>query len=121
MNQLNITGNLTRDPEQRTTNNGQTVTHFCVAVNGMNDEVEYFNCSAFGANAENVMKYVKKGNKVLVTGSVRSRAFTRNDGSVGATCNVNVNRVEFLTSIKRQEETTDGFEKVEEEDDELPF
>ena len=74
-----IIGNLTRDPELRTTQNGKTVCSFSVAVNrrgrrdaqGNQPEADFFRVTAWRALGENCAKFLSKGRKVAVTGSVR--------------------------------------------------
>lgn len=78
-----ITGNLTRDPELRTTPNGAQVCSFSVAVNrvyrdasGNNQEsVSYLDCVAWGRLAETIAQYAKKGSGVLVSGRLEQRSW----------------------------------------------
>ena len=78
MNKLFIVGNLTRDPELRTTSSGISVCSFTVAVNRRRSnnapagqpEADFFRVSAWRALGENCQKYLAKGRKVAVTGSV---------------------------------------------------
>jgi len=103
MNRLTIIGNLTRDPELRTTADGISVCSFSVAVNkpkrnGKDQEADFFNVSAWRELGENCAKYLAKGRKVCVIGPVAVRLFTRNDGSTGASLEVQAREVEFLSS-----------------------
>ncbi|MBR3365948.1 single-stranded DNA-binding protein [Candidatus Saccharibacteria bacterium] len=78
-----IMGNLTRDPELRTTPNGASVCSFTVAVNrtyrdgsGNNvDQVSFLDCSAWGKLGETVGQYAKKGSGVLVSGRLEQRSW----------------------------------------------
>lgn len=78
-----IMGNLTRDPELRTTPNGASVCSFSVAVNrtyrdgsGNNvDQVSFLDCSAWGKLGETVGQYAKKGTGVLVSGRLEQRSW----------------------------------------------
>lgn len=78
-----IMGNLTRDPEMRTTPGGASVCSFTVAVNrtykdgsGENvDSVSFIDCSAWGRLAETVSQYAKKGSGVLVSGRLDQRSW----------------------------------------------
>lgn len=66
MNRLTIIGNLTRDPELRTTQDGKNVCTFTVAVNRRGREgADYFRVSAWNAMGENCHKYLAKGGKQL--------------------------------------------------------
>lgn len=83
-----ITGNLTRDPELRTTTSGSNICSFSVAVNrtykgadGENKEdVSYIDCVAWGKLGEVIAQYAKKGSSVLVSGRLSQRSFEGKDG-----------------------------------------
>ena len=78
-----IAGNLTRDPELRTTPNGATVCSFSVAVNrtfrdasgGQKESVSFIDCSAWGKLGEMINQYAKKGSGVLVSGRLDQRSW----------------------------------------------
>lgn len=103
MNKVIIIGNLTRDPELRTTTTGISVCSFTVAVNrrktqqNQEPEADYFQVSAWRELGENCAKYLARGRKVCVTGPVSCRAYMRNDGSAGAALEIQAQDVEFLT------------------------
>lgn len=83
-----ITGNLTRDPELRTTPNGATVCGFSVAVNRVykdasgeqKEDVSYIDCSAWGRLGEMINQYAKKGSGVLVSGRLDQRSWEDKNG-----------------------------------------
>ena len=83
-----ITGNLTRDPELRTTPNGAPVCSFSVAVNRtykdasgeQREDVSYIDCSAWNRLGEMINQYAKKGSGVLVSGRLDQRSFEGKDG-----------------------------------------
>ena len=78
-----ITGNLTRDPELRTTPNGANVCSFSVAVNRVyrdsngeqKEDVSFIDCSAWGKLGEMINQYAKKGSGVLVSGRLDQRSW----------------------------------------------
>lgn len=78
-----ITGNLTRDPESRTTPNGANVCSFSVAVNRVyrdsngeqKEDVSFIDCSAWGKLGEMIAQYAKKGSGVLVSGRLDQRSW----------------------------------------------
>lgn len=78
-----ITGNLTRDPELRTTPNGASVCSFSVAVNRVyrdsngeqKEDVSFIDCSAWGKLGEMINSYAKKGSGVLVSGRLDQRSW----------------------------------------------
>ena len=115
MNRLTIIGNLTRDPEQRTTPSGATVCSFTVAVNrrGRRDaqnnsqpEADFFRVSAWNQLGENCARYLAKGRKVAVVGPVSIHTYQGNDGQTRASLEVTADDVEFLSS--RNEGEGDG-------------
>ena len=132
MNKLMIIGNCTKDPELRTTTAGKNVCSFTVAVNrrkkreGEPDQADFFRVSAWDQLGENCAKYLTKGKKVAVIGSVGLYTFTAQDGTAKGNLEVLANEVEFLSSRQEQMEMEtpardeqSGFAKVE--TDELPF
>ena len=110
MNRLTITGNLTHNPESRvanTQNGAKTVCNFTVAVNRVvrgQKITEYFRVSCWEKQADNAMKYLAKGRKVAVTGSVSVSTYQANDGTTRASLEVNADDVEFLTSRQEAQE-----------------
>ena len=106
MNKLTIIGNLTRDPELRTTAAGVNVCDFTVAVNRRQrrdaqngqPEADFFRVSAWRERGELCAKYLAKGRKVCVIGPVSVRTYTGNDGTTRASLEVTADEVEFLSS-----------------------
>lgn len=100
MNKIFLIGNLTRDPETRTTPNGKTVCGFDIAVNerrGGQDNTTYFRISAWEKLGEICQRGLSKGKKVSVVGSVSARAYTDRNGKVNASLEVSAQEVEFLS------------------------
>lgn len=103
MNLMIITGNLTADPETRTTATGKFVSTFTVAVNRNGiDGADYFRVSAWGKLGELCKAYLSKGRKVGVTGSIRAGAYVNSEGKAVGTLELMADQVEFL-SPKDQE------------------
>ena len=106
MNKLTIIGNLTRDPELRSTSSGVSVCDFTVAVNRRQrkdaqngqPEADFFRVSAWRERGELCAKYLAKGRKVCVVGPVSVRTYTGNDGVMRASLEVTADEVEFLSS-----------------------
>lgn len=124
MNRLTIIGNLTGEPELRTTQNGKSVCNFSVAVNRRNKvegqpEADFFRVSAWNQLGENCGKYLAKGRKVAVIGSVSVRTYETQNGKHGATMEVMAQEVEFLSSRSDFIDQQTGMEKVTPDD--LPF
>lgn len=84
-NKVILVGNLTSQPELKTTNTGLAVCNFSLAVNRRfakqgEQSVDYINISCWRASAEFVGKYAKKGNSLLVCGSLQTRNYTNSQG-----------------------------------------
>lgn len=126
MNKLTIIGNLTRDPELRTTTTGKNVCSFSVAVNKRNrqngqDEADFFNVSTWNGLADICSKYLSKGRKVAVVGSVSLHTYTTQKGEQRADMQVTADDVEFLSPrgepINTDKQT--GYEVVSPDD--MPY
>ena len=101
MNKVFLIGNLTRDPELRTTQTGVTVCSFTIAVNRRRfgnaeagqPEADFFRISAWRQLGENCAKYLAKGRKVSVVGTVSASAYVGNDGQARASLEVQADDV----------------------------
>lgn len=133
MNKLTIIGNLVRDPESKTTQNGLQVCSFTVAVNrrrkdGEAPEADFFRVIAWRQLADICGKYLTKGRKVCVIGTVSARAYTGKDGNAKASLEVTAEDVEFLNGAEQTQEAQKAekpkdrtFIPVSLEDENLPF
>ena len=103
MNSLHIIGNLTADPELRTTTGGKEVCTFTVAVNRRqrdkngNTQTDYFRVSAWNERGRVCNQYLGKGKKVSVVGAVSVRPYTNSKGEAAANLEVLADDVEFLS------------------------
>ena len=104
MNKIILIGNLTKDPETRTTPNGKTVCNFDIAVNDRQGNATYFRISAWSQLGESCQKYLSKGKKVSVIGPVSARAYTDRNGNANVSIEVAANEVEFLSPRKSYEQ-----------------
>ena len=108
MNKIILIGNLTRDPELKTTPNGYSVCEFTIAVNdrrGRNqqngqDNAQFFRISAWRQLGENCQRYLTKGSKVFVSGPLTARTYQANDGTTRVSLEVQADDVEFLPSAR---------------------
>lgn len=106
MNQVCLIGRLTRDPELRHTPSGNAVATFSIAVDGAGDYDEgegkyaagFFDCQAWGAQAENIAQYLEKGRQVGVSGSLRHHRWESQGGDKRSKVEINAFRVDFLGS-----------------------
>lgn len=105
INRVTISGNLTRDPELRTTQGGMAVMGFGVAVNDRSknqqtgeweDVPNFVDCTMFGSRAQSVMKYLGKGSKVAIDGKLRYSSWEK-DGQRHSKLEVIVDDIEFLS------------------------
>ena len=89
MNKVYLIGNLTRDPELSTTTSGVSVCRLSIAVSRRfsnadgERETDFFTITAWRGTAENCAKFLKKGNKIAVSGSIQTRNYERADGTKG--------------------------------------
>ena len=130
MNKAILIGNLANDPESRTTASGVSVCQFRLAV-----QRRFFNIVAWRQTAELCARYLSKGRKVAVEGTIQNRSYDAQDGSKRYITEIVADQVEFLSSPQgdRQQRADnppppsepsgytsdpDAFTDV---DDELPF
>lgn len=94
-----IMGNLTRDPELRSTPSGAQVCSFSVAVNRVyngNEQVSFFDCSAWGKIGETIAQYCKRGSGILVSGRLDQRTFDDKDGNKRSRVEITVEDFNFV-------------------------
>ncbi len=115
MNKIILIGNLTRDPEVRSTPNGVTVCTFTIAVNrrfggqpGGERQADFFRINAWRQLGENCSKFLAKGRKVGVVGELQARTYEAKDGTTRISLDVNADEVEFL-SPKGQDDGASGY------------
>ena len=112
MNQTMIIGNLTKDPELRSTSSGVSVCAFTVAVNRQSangdNSATFFDVSAWRETGEACARYLRKGNKVAVVGEVSASAYMSKDGKAHASLRLTARNVEFLTP--KQQPREDNYE-----------
>ena len=122
MNKVYLIGNLTRDPEVSETSSGVAVARLSIAVNRdyLEDgerKADYFNINVWRGQAENCGKYLKKGSKVAIIGSLQNRSYDDKDGNRRTVTEITASEVEFLSSIRSEEEQ----EPEQMRDEPLPF
>ena len=144
MNKAILIGNLTRDPETMTTSSGITKCNFTVAVQrrfanaqGVR-EADFIPIVCWRQTAELCSRYLSKGRKVAVEGSIQTRSYDAQDGTKRYVTEVIADNVEFLSSREEGGQRAGGFSApaasapaprqsapasdfMEVDDDELPF
>ncbi len=137
MNNVNLIGRLTRDPELRyIPGSGTAVTKFSIAVDkGLSRDkkqemeskgqptADFINIVVWGKSAENCANYLVKGRLVGVQGSIQTGSYIKDDGSKVYTTDIRANSVEFLEFGDKQNNTQEeyypGFHPTDSED--VPF
>lgn len=108
LNKAVIIGNLSKDVELMQTNSGVAVAKFSVAVKrAVGEEVDFLNVVVWRSLAESCNKYLKKGSKVAVSGSIQTRSYEKN-GQKQYITEIIAEQVEFLSKTEpKQEEMTE--------------
>lgn len=140
MNNVQLIGRLTKDPELRysTGNNQTAICRFALAINsgyGDNQRTDYPNIVVFGRQAENCEKFLTKGSLCAITGRIQTGSYTNRDNQKVYTTDVIATSVEFLSSNKAKNTANNteakapdinpetgmpnGFTNIE--DDDIPF
>ncbi|MBP5332432.1 MAG: single-stranded DNA-binding protein [Lachnospiraceae bacterium] len=109
MNKVIMMGRLTRDPEVRYSQGASStaVGRFSIAVDRRfkregQPDADFFNCTTFGKQAEFVEKYLKKGTKVVISGSVQNDNYTDKDGNQRYSVQIICDEIEFAESKNAQ-------------------
>lgn len=111
INNVILTGRLTKNLELRQTSTGKSMTYFNLAVNRnfKNEQGEqtadFINCVAFGKQAENMARYLTQGSLIAVEGRISTRNFQGKDGNTVYVTEVIANNVTFLETKKQQTNT----------------
>jgi len=115
MNKVILMGRLTRDPEVRYSQSGNqmAIARFSIAVDRRfkregEPDADFFNCTAFGKQAEFVERYLHKGTKIVVCGRIQNDNYTNRDGQMVYSVRVMVDEIEFAES-KNASGGSDGF------------
>ena len=133
MNKVYLIGNLTKDPELSQTNSGISVCRFTLAVSRRfkntdgERETDFLNIVVWRGQADNCHKFLKKGSKCAVSGSIQSRSYDAQDGTKRYVTEIVADEVEFI-STNRNTDSSEGKKKADEvselepiDDDSLPF
>ena len=115
MNKVILVGRLTRDPEIRYSQgaNAMAIARFSIAVDRRfkregEPDADFFNCSAFGKQAEFVERYLKQGTKMVVVGRIQNDNYTNKDGQKVYSVQIMVDELEFAESKNASAGSGDG-------------
>lgn len=125
-NQVTLVGNLTRDPEMRTTGSGKSVCNFSLAVNERaGQSAQFFDVTAWDKQAELVTEYLSKGSPVLVAGRLHTDSWDDQEGNKRSKIVIVANGVTFLGKKEdgksSKEEQYDSQGSAFKEEAEIPF
>ena len=136
MNKIILMGRLTRDPEVRYSQGESSlaIARFSLAVDRRfkrqgEPEADFFNCTAFGKQAEFVEKYLKQATKILLSGRVQNDNYTNKEGQKVYSVQIMIEEIEFAESKATSDnnnippsQSQDGFMNIPEGlEEELPF
>ncbi len=135
MNRCILIGNLTKDPELRSTPNGVSVCTFSIGVsrrfqnqNGER-ETDFFNIVVWRKQGENAAKYLRKGSQVAIAGQIQTRSYDGKDGTKKYITEIIADEVQFLrtsnnsqggNSYDAPDSSNDGSQMLEINED-MPF
>lgn len=133
MNKLTIIGNLTNEPDLRTTTSGKDVCTFKMAVNrhrkgGQDQGADFFKVTAWEEKGKLCKQFLNKGKKVCIVGPVSCRAYTNSKGEASASMEVRADEVEFVSpkaegqsEARKDSAPAPDPEQNDDDYDELPF
>lgn len=113
MNKVFLSGNLTRDPEVRYSQSGKAFTRMGIAVNrpySKEKVTDFFNLTAFNKTAEFCGRYMTKGTRVLVEGTLQTSTYENKDGVKVNSFDILVDNIEFA-GAKRTDDGGDNYSK----------
>ena len=121
MNRVILTGNLANDPEARTTQSGISQSTFRIAVQRRTKdrEADFLTVVAWRQTADFCNRYLSKGRKVAVEGSIQTRSYDAQDGTKRHVTEIIADNIEALGGREDKPEKKDDF--VEVEDEALPW
>ena len=114
MNKITLIGNLTHDPEVRSTQSGITVCSFTIAVNrrrapaGADRPVDYFRINAWRQLGDACARNLSKGRKVAIVGELQARTYEAKDGTTRMSLDVQADEVEFVSPKPQKDDS--GYE-----------
>lgn len=137
MNKVILMGNITRDPEIRYTQGEKSmaIARFSLAINRRfsregETNVDFFNCTAFGKQAEFVEKYFRQGSRMLLVGRVQNDNYTNKNGEKVYSVQIMADEIEFAerkqaggnNNAEPEQKQDDDFMEIPENiESELPF
>ena len=136
MNTVSILGHLTAEPELKKTKNGISVCNVYLAVRGTKEfEIDFIPVQVWRSNAENLCRYMHKGNKIAVAGRLKEVSYIDNNNNVRHSIEVVANEVYYCETTRKkiddydpifdeEHRTKEDWDRIASETDkieELPF
>lgn len=126
MNKVFLIGNLTRDPELSSTQGGIKFCRFTLAVSRSYSrdgkrETDFLPVIVWRAPADNCARYLKKGSRAAVSGSIQTRSYEAQDGSRRTVTEIVADEVQFLSTKSDDERGDVDFDDLKPIDEDLPF
>lgn len=126
MNKVFLIGNLTKDPELSSTASGIKFCIFTLAVSRSYSkdgkrETDFLPVVVWRAQADNCARYLKKGSRAAVCGSIQTRNYDAQDGSRRYVTEIAADEVQFLTTKNDVDSDVTDFDDLKPIDDDLPF
>ena len=126
MNKVFLFGNLTKDPELSSTASGIKFCRFTLAVSRSYSkdgkrETDFLPVVVWRAQADNCARYLKKGSRAAVCGSIQTRNYDAQDGSRRYVTEIAADEVQFLTTKNDVDSDVTDFDDLKPIDDDLPF
>jgi len=112
MNKVFLTGNLTKDPDVRYTQTGKAVARMGIAVNrpySKEKAVDFFNLQAWNKTAEFCQRYLTKGSRILVEGSLQTYSYEGKDGTTKNGVDIVVENIEFAGAKRENNNVGEEF------------
>ena len=125
MNRITLIGNLTADPEIRSTQTGKNVCTFTSAVNRKKvsePQTDFFRINAWNGLADTCARFLSKGKKIAVIGELQARTYEDKQGKTRLSLDVSADEVEFLSpkedapKPKKDRENSDGYDRTAEDE-----
>ena len=109
MNNISLIGRLTKEPELKSTSNGNKVISFCLAVDRRTKDkaTDWIDCVAWNKTAEIIAQYCHKGKMLSVTGSLQTRTWEDNEGNKHKVTEVNVMSIDLLGGSEKADKPSE--------------
>ena len=107
-NKIIIEGRLTQDPQRKSTRDGKTFAAFSVACNRKDATADFFDVVCFDRQADNAIKYLKKGSRVLIDGRMQSKTQESRNGGRMTTWGISASSITYLDT-RRDSENNSGY------------